>query len=89
MFAASHKFHFYEFVEKVIFNASVLLALRSSVMFCDTVIVRIVMAGGGGGGEDGGHGAGYFFAGSCEGKLTCSHLLEAPLPKTTAIFIAR
>ena len=50
MFAASHKFHFYEFVEKVIFNASVLLALRSSVMFCDTVIVRIVMAGGGGGG---------------------------------------
>ena len=89
MFAASHKFHFYEFVEKVIFNASVLLALRSSVRFCDTVIVRIVMAGGGGWGEDGGHGAGYFFGGSCEGKLTCSHLLEAPLPKTTAIFIAR
>ena len=88
MFAASHKFHFYEFVEKVIFNASVLLALRSSVRFCDTVIVRIVMAGGGGG-EDGVHGAGYFFGGSCEGKLTCSHLLEAPLPKTTAIFIAR
>ena len=53
MFAASHKFHFYEFVEKVIFNASVLLALRSSVRFCDTVIVRIVMAAGGGG-EDGG-----------------------------------
>ena len=51
MFAASHKFHFYEFVEKVIFNASVLLALRSSVRFCDTVIVRIVMAGGGGGGS--------------------------------------
>ena len=51
MFAASHKFHFYEFVEKVIFNASVLLALRSSVRFCDTVIVRIVMAGGGGGGR--------------------------------------
>ena len=50
MFAASHKFHFYEFVEKVIFNASVLLALRSSVRFCDTVIVRIVMAGGGVGG---------------------------------------
>ena len=64
------------------------MALRSSVRFCDTVIVRIVMAGGGGG-EDGGHGAGYFFGGSCEGKLTCSHLLEAPLPKTTAIFIAR
>ena len=37
-------------------------------------------------GEDGGHGAGYFFGGSCEGKLTCSHLLEAPLPKTTAIY---
>ena len=50
MFAASHKFHFYEFVEKVIFNASVLLALRSSVRFCDTVIMRIVMAGWGGGG---------------------------------------
>ena len=64
------------------------MALRSSVRFCDTVIVRIVMAGGGGG-EDGGHGVGYFFGGSCEGKLTCSHLLEAPLPKTTAIFIAR
>ena len=28
-----------------------LLALRSSVRFCDTVIVRIVMAGGGGGGR--------------------------------------
>ena len=24
---------------------------------------------------------GFFFGGSCEGKLTCSHLLEAPLPK--------